>query len=132
MSLQLQCTDPTECLWIHGPTGSGKTEYCYRIEDAYFVPLYIPSDVKKWWCYKGETTLVMDDVDHSTKRTACRVLDDFLEQGTFHARRMIATPKRIIVTSMYTPSELWKSDIFLSKLRAKFRTVEFNLQEQHD
>lgn len=56
-----QCTEKT-VIWIHGPTGTGKSRYCHeQYPNAYWKP---PGN--KWFDgYDGESTIILDDYRES-------------------------------------------------------------------
>jgi len=99
--------------WFHGPPRTGKSASA-RQEN----PVYFDKMCNKWWDgYQGEEVVLIDDFDknhkvlgHHMKRWMDRYSFGAEQKGTSTQIR----PLRIIVTSNYTPEEIWEDDLTLA------------------
>lgn len=99
--------------WFHGPPRTGKSATA-RQEN----PIYFDKMCNKWWDgYQGEEVVLIDDFDknhkvlgHHMKRWMDRYSFGAEQKGTSVQIR----PLRVIVTSNYTPEEIWEDDPVLA------------------
>lgn len=107
--------------WIWGASGLGKSRTA-RLENPGY---YIKSHNKWWLGYKGEDTILIDDVSKTE-----RWLGEFLKQWADHypiptetkGDGMVVRPKRIIVTSNYSIEDIWGDDPHLCEaLNRRFK-----------
>lgn len=99
-------------VWIHGPPGVGKSHVAHTLFPEAFI-----KQQNKWFDgYEGQETILLDDLDSSvlghllkiwTDRWPCR---GEIKGGTVPLRH-----KRFIITSNYTPHQLWSEDIVLAE-----------------
>lgn len=106
---------PNKVLWLHGATGAGKSRAAratFTQEGAHPDLVFFKSADTIWWDgYQGEPYVVIDDIDidHSKMGYNYKIWFDrypFMAQvkgGTIKIR-----PQRIIVTSNYTPENIWQ------------------------
>lgn len=96
--------------WIWGKTGLGKSRTA-RLENPGY---YIKSHNKWWLGYKGEDTILIDDIS----RSEAQWMGEHLKQWSDHygipvetkGDGMVIRPKKIIVTSNYSIDQLWGHD----------------------
>jgi len=93
--------------WIVGPTGCGKSGPIFtKYPDA-----YVKNPNVKWWCdYNGEEVAIIDDFDKFQVKQGGdmkRWLDRYPFQAEFKGGMEKIRPRKIIVTSQYTPEEIW-------------------------
>lgn len=89
-------------IWIHGPSGSGKS-HCIS---STFPNAFI-KDASKWWCgYDGQEEVWLDDVDPTQSSWLARFLKIWGDRYPFQAQTkggsLIIRPKRILVTANYS------------------------------
>lgn len=95
------------CLWIFGKPGSGKSRVCHML-----FPFAYWKNGNKWWDgYRGEDTVVLDDLDTPVlfghlKRWA----DRYKVVGEVKGSSVGLTYNQFIVTSNFTPSDLAAQD----------------------
>ena len=101
--------DTLENRWIWGPTGSGKSrEAAMTYPGAYY------KMCNKWWDgYKGEETVIIDDLDKRHVHLAHH-LKIWADHNPFIAEwkggASTIRHKRIIITSNYPPEGIWEAE----------------------
>lgn len=93
--------------WVYGPPGTGKSYYAYSHEGAYIKSL------NKWWDgYAGEEVVIIDDFGPNQE---CLIellkhwTDVYPFRGEIKGGSIVIRPKKVIITSNYHPSELFKA-----------------------
>lgn len=114
--------------WFVGPPDSGKS---YEARQQW--PNLYDKALNKWWLgYKGELTVLLDDVDKQT----CAWLGYFLKRWADHYSFPAETkgfgsqirPNRIVVTSNYTIEQLWGCDPDLcAAITRRFKVKTFTI-----
>lgn len=106
LTLSPQFRGDVRVLWIHGPTGTGKTKYAHnKYPDA-----YIKCSTTKWWCgYQMEKEVIIDEFCKSAVDLALWLtwFQPYKCQVEFKGGHMPLCANRFIVTSNYTPDMLY-------------------------
>lgn len=98
--------DQTCGIWYYGEAGTGKTTKARTENPGAFI-----KSRDKWWDgYRGESVVILDDIDpnHSWMRAH---LKDWADKWTFKAETkggcLWIRPSKFIVTSQYHPNDIW-------------------------
>ncbi len=110
-------------LWFHGKTGVGKS---HQARSRY--PGLYDKPINKWWDgYRGEDTILLDDVDRHHMSWLGPFLKRWSDKYSFPAEHKGTTvqirPKRIIVTSQYVLDDLIEDAKLLSALKRRFKEI---------
>lgn len=108
--------------WHYGITGTGKS-YTARSQNPGF---YYKMNNKWWENYAGETTVLIEDVGRSHDW-----MGDFLkiwaDRYAFRAEvknsQVVLRPEKIVVTSNYTPMQLWPDSGVHEPLERRFKII---------
>lgn len=96
--------------WIYGPQGTGKTSYVKRRISPDQLYLKCAKD-ERWTGYKFQDDVLIEDYG-KTGSFSVDFLKRWCDEYSFpvwvHYGSLVVRPKRIIVTSNYHPSELFK------------------------
>nr|WPR18789.1 MAG: hypothetical protein [Chemarfal virus 283] len=107
--------------WICGPSGCGKS----RGVRAEYPGAYNKDPKTRWWDgYVGQETVVIDDLDVYDKAIGGdlkRWVDHYPFPAQMKGSSVSIRPKRVIVTSQYTPEEIWEDPKTLEALNRRFR-----------
>lgn len=111
------------CEWIYGLTGTGKSTLA-RAEN----PIYFSKNANKWWDgFRADEhpCVILDDLspDHAGLIWHLKVwLDKFEFTGEIKGSCMQIRPKKIVITSQYTPEEIFnEKDAEAIRRRVTFR-----------
>lgn len=119
-----------ENLWVVGETGVGKSKWVRE----QFPDAYIKDPRTRWWdTYDHQETVIIDDFDKyqvaqggDMKRWGDRYVVPVEVKGGY----MNIRPKRVIVTSQYTPKEIWHEDAkTLDAMERRFHLLEMMTAE---
>lgn len=116
--------DSLDNYWYHGLPGTGKSRGA-RTEwpDLYNKPL------NKWWCeYQAQETVLLDDFSKEHKVLGAH-LKNWADHYPFVAETkgggITIRPKRIVITSNYTPEEIFEDQVTCEAIRRRFKFKYF-------
>lgn len=95
----------TEVLWIHGPSGSGKSKMAYEMAVA-AETMYYKSSSNKWWDgYEGQEVVVIDDYKGAwDEEYILNLLDRYPFRVEVKGGSVWFNSKKIIITSNQRPA----------------------------
>lgn len=114
--------------WWWGAPGTGKSKLAREKW-----PVFYAKNTNKWWCgYKGEDTILIEDVGINDAKWIGDFLKRWADHYAFRAETkggsMMIRPKSIVVTSNYSMEQLFGSDPegLLNPLKRRFASVQFH------
>lgn len=125
---------PPTVIWIYGPTGTGKTRWFW--EKYGHEPVWPANDTLKWFDgYSGQDVVLFDDFrgHWCTFSFLLRVLDGYRLQVPVKGGFVWWTPKTIVVTSCYSPEDVYKdkTDESLKQLTRRITSVKYTANGIH-
>lgn len=122
-------------IYIHGPTGSGKTKYVF--DRHHPEEIYIKDPSHKWWDgYTGHPVILIDDIRHSIESFdyMLRLLDRYPFQGEVKGGTVGLNPEVIYLTSDRSPEAIWSKegdDNNVAQILRRISTVIHLKKETH-
>jgi hypothetical protein len=116
-----ECIVELDHLWITGPTGIGKSRYCFEsFPNAY------RKGANKWWChYTNQDVVILEDVEPSQEKWIGYYLKIWSDHYPFIAERKGGSrsirPKRIVITSNYSIKEIFTDAKIRDPLLRRFK-----------
>lgn len=115
-------------MWYYGPPGTGKSLNARKNYPGAYDKL-----LNKWWDgYNHEENVIIDDLSLDNQKMGTflkRYADHYPFRAEYKGGSMRIRPKAIIVTSNYTPEEIWSQDPQLVlAIRRRYKMVRFDAQ----
>ena len=116
--------------WHWGPTGLGKSRHCRTTwPDAY---IKMPN---KWWDgYENEETVLIEDVqkEHHMLGYHFKIwADHYPFKAEVKGTTITLRPARVIITSNYSPADIWTDPAILEAIMRRFKVIEYKPKVSH-
>jgi len=114
--------------WFIGDSGTGKSSTARRENPGAYI-----KQCNKWWDgYKCEEVVIIDDLDTNHEYMAYFInqwADHYAFPAEIKGGTLMIRPKKLIITSRYSPDQIFKDVSTISSInrRFKFRHFESNL-----
>jgi len=112
--------------WYYGEPGAGKS---HHVRELY--PNYYDKLLNKWWDgYQNEMVVLLDDFDKNHSKLGShlkRWADKYHFKAEVKGGAMNIRPVKIVVTSNYSPNDIWADDPpLLAAIRRRFKVIHFH------
>lgn len=116
--------------WYWGSTGTGKSRKAREDNPGFFLKLH-----NKWWDhYEGQETVIIDDLGEGKAKALTDHIKQWADRYPFPAEKKgsatVIRPKKIIVTSNYSPDQIWADTADLEPILRRFKVVHFDQLQQ--
>lgn len=110
--------------WYYGPPGTGKS----RTARERYPDLYIKAQNKWFDGYRGETAILLDDLDTGTLGHYLKIwADRYACTGEVKGGTLNLCHRTFIVTSNWTPEELWPDNPKMAEaIERRFKKTHFS------
>lgn len=109
--------------WHYGPTGTGKSQYGRRV-----MPGCYSKPLNKWWdSYSPGQEVLLEDVspDHQFLGYYLKIwCDHYSFIGENKGSAIYIRPPKIIITSQYHPSDIWKDQETVAAILRRVKLVK--------
>lgn len=121
----LKRTWKTQVFWLYGPTGTGKSKFCFDVTNYC---AYVKNPSHNWWdMYEGDENIIIDDyrTNMCTFSELLRLFDRYPMQLQVKGSSTNMLAKRIFVTTPKNPYDTWctRSDEDLQQLIRRITAV---------
>lgn len=117
---------PHENYWFHGPSGCGKS----KLARERYPEAYIKDPMSRWWDgYNGESHVIVDDFDKyqvAQSGDVKRWCDHYPFMAPVKGGYIKIRPAVVVVTSNYSPEEIWQDEQTLNPVRRRFKIVDMD------
>ena len=114
--------DTLENYWYYGKSGCGKSSLIRKNYDSFY-----PKGMSKWWDgYMNEEVVVLDDIDPSHEFIAYYLkiwCDHYVFNAEVKGGMFKIRPKIFIVTSQYSPDQIFTDPKTLEAINRRFKIV---------
>lgn len=112
-------------IWYYGETGTGKSRRARFVAGN---SLYVKM-LNKWWDgYADEETVLIEEISPEHKWLGCLLkiwCDRYVFRAEVKCETMNIRPKRLIVTSNYTPNAVFDKEEDLNPIMRRFKLVQW-------